>query len=428
MILKKPTNFVRLLENPFVVLLTLPAGIAFFIGILSPIIVMLEKAYSSGAASPFILQFDAESARGLLSVIAAAAITALSLAYSLVLVVFTLAAGNIGPRLLKRFSSDPVNQITAGIFGGTFLYAMVTIVFVQSEFVPKVTIAGSVLLAILCVFQLIFFVRHVSQSVTIDDEIAKITDQLTAALDTHIRLLEENDEPVDVECTRELVAGQAGYVGAINEEALIGLGNENDVIIELVKSPGRFLLSDETLVRLSRDVSDETTDKIRSLIDIDAARSQTRPIEFSVHLLVEIALRALSPGVNDAYTAIAAIDSLSNAFAMIVDKKLRPLCYQDERGKARLVMPELSVKSLVGQAFHPLRRAAAQNLLVAQALARALSRLYGVGGSAIEDIITKHASLLIEELRRADHFDHDIGSVTECLPKNFRGNYQDKGT
>lgn len=417
---KTASRFFRYLQSPLVVLLTLPAGIAFLVGILSPILVALERNFASGAASPFVLQFDADSARGLLTVVAAAAITALSLTYSLVLVVFTLAAGNIGPRLLKRFSSDPVNQITAGIFGGTFLYALVTILFVHSDFVPKFTIAGSVVLAILCVFQLIFFVRHVSQSVTIDDEIAEISDQLTEALDRHIQLLEENGDPPEADCRQELVAGKAGYVGAVNEKSLVSLGKEHDLTVKLVARPGGFLLSDEPLVDLSKEVDDDLAQEIRSHIAIDSTRSQTRPIEFSVNLLVEIALRALSPGVNDAYTAIAAIDSLSSAFAKIASKDLRPLCYLDDDNKLRLIMPELSVKNLVGLAYHPLRRSCAQNLLVAQALARALSRLYGVGGADMEDIVTTHTTLLIEELERTNHITHDIGSVTECLPEKFR--------
>ena len=410
----------NLLRYPFVMLLTLPALIALSIAALSPIVVTLEQSISFSDKTPFILRFEADSARGILSVVAAAAITALSLTYSLVLVVFTLAAGNIGPRLLKRFSSDPINQVTAGIFGGTFLYALVTLIFVQTEFVPRITIAGAVLLAVLCVFQLIFFVRHVSQSVTIDDEIAKITEQLGSALAEHLKKLEEVNDPPDTDCPQELKAGTAGYVGAVNEAALVALAAQHDLTLRLEKPPGQFVLGDEVLVGMSGTVDDEVADEIRSLIDIDHARSQTRPIEFSIHPLVEIALRALSPGVNDAYTAIAAIDSLSSAFATIADEDLRPLCILDEDDTARLIMPELSVKSLLGQAFHPLRRAAADNLLVAQSLARALARLQAVGGAATQDIIEQHAALLVRELERAGHLDDDIGSVTECLPEKYR--------
>tara|TARA_R110002126_G_scaffold291729_1_gene456100 strand:+ start:81641 stop:82909 length:1269 start_codon:yes stop_codon:yes gene_type:complete len=410
----------NLLRYPFVMLLTLPALIALSIAALSPIVVALEQSVSFADNTPFILRFEADSARGILSVVAAAAITALSLTYSLVLVVFTLAAGNIGPRLLKRFSSDPINQVTAGIFGGTFLYALVTLIFVQTEFVPRITIAGAVLLAVLCVFQLIFFVRHVSQSVTIDDEIAKITQQLGTALAEHLRKLEEVSDLPDTDCPHELKAGTAGYVGAVNEASLVALAAQHDLTLRLEKPPGQFVLGDEVLVVMSGTVDDEVADEIRSLIDIDPARSQTRPIEFSIHLLVEIALRALSPGVNDAYTAVAAIDSLSSAFATIADENLRPLCILDEEDTARLIMPELSVKSLVGQAFHPLRRAAADNLLVAQSLARALARLQAVGGADMDDIIEKHATLLVRELEGAGHLADDINSVTECLPEKYR--------
>ena len=139
------------LRRPFVVLLTVPAGIALLIGILPFALLLIEKQFFPVAANIAILQLDFESSRTALTVVAGGAMTALSLTYSLVLVVYTLAAGNIGPRMLERFSSDLVNQITAGIFGGTFLYALISILLLERAFVPKITVIGGGLLAILCV-------------------------------------------------------------------------------------------------------------------------------------------------------------------------------------------------------------------------------------------------------------------------------------
>jgi len=407
-------------RNPVVVLFTIPAGIAFGIGALAPIVILIENSFSLGVSGIFLLKFDADSARSVLTTVAAAAITTLSLTYSLVLVVFTLAAGNIGPRLLKRFSAETVNQVTAGLFGGTFLYALFALAFVHPNFVPRVTIGGAVLLSMLCVFQLIFFVRHVSESVTIDDEIAKITNRLGAALEAHINRVDEAADIPDIDYKTNLDAGKAGYVGAISEAELVALAAREDLVVRMERTPGGFLLSDESLLALSNSVDNDVADEIRGLIDIDPSRSQSRPIEFNIHLLVEIALRALSPGVNDAYTAIAAIDSLSSAFSRIADRQGCPLCLSDDSGNARLILPELSFNDLVGQAFHPLRRAAAGNLPVAQALARALARLNGIGRENINDVLAKNAELLLRELKRAGHFEHDIDSVRNNLPGKFR--------
>ncbi|GKX35783.1 MAG: hypothetical protein MnENMB40S_34010 [Rhizobiaceae bacterium MnEN-MB40S] len=407
-------------KYPVVVLFTIPAIIAFSIGALAPILVVIESRFDLGVSGYFILKFNDESARSVLSAIAGAAITTLSLTYSLVLVVFTLAAGNIGPRLLKRFSTETVNQVTAGLFGGTFLYALVALAFVHPNFVPRITVGGAVLLSMLCVFQLIFFVRHVSESVSIDDEIAKITMRLGEALTKHMNRVDEAGDSPDIDCEEGLDAGSAGYIGAIAEDDLVALANREDIVVRVVMSPGGFVLSDETLLALSKQVGDDVADEIRKLVHIEPSRSQSRPIEFNIHLLVEIALRALSPGVNDAYTAIAAIDSLSSALARIADRTTRPLFLCDEKSKVRVVLPELSFGDLLGQAFHPLRRASADNLPVAQALARALARLYGLGNKENDEVLTEHAQLLIMELKRSGHFDHDIDSVRSNLPASVR--------
>lgn len=406
------------LRSPIVVLLTLPAGIAFGIGVLPIGMVFLERNLSQGALSPFVLQFGADSARSLLTVVAAAAMTALSLTYSLVLVVFTLAAANIGPRLLKRFTSEPVNQITAGIFGGTFLYSLTALLFVQPDFVPKVTIAGSGALAILSVFQLIYFIRNVSRSVTIDDEIAAITERLSDALEQHVE--QAKDRSDDVEDNHDYVgilkATESGYIGEVDESSLVDLCREVDMIIRFQTPPGRFILGGEELVASTRDLTDEDmAARLRSHIAIEPSRSENRPIEFSVNLLVEIALRALSPGVNDSFTAVAAIDRLFSVFAKTAGGVDQPLRYCDDEGVLRLTMPGISIKSLIGQAFDPLRRASADNILVAQSLARALSRLNSVGSDDLTEVLAKHASLLVDELRKANHLRHDIDSVLECF-------------
>ena len=189
-----PLNTFSLLRRPVVVLLTLPAGIALSLCVL-PFTTMALDVYLAGCgALPAVLRFSEETARTLLTVVAGGAMTALSLTYSLVLVVFTLAAGNIGPRLLARFASEPVNQVTAGILGGTFLYSLTTLVFMKAGFVPGFTVAGSGALAIISVVQLIYFVRHVSESVSVDSEIADISHRLTKQLEMLVAASADDEE------------------------------------------------------------------------------------------------------------------------------------------------------------------------------------------------------------------------------------------
>lgn len=411
----------KFFSKTLIVLLTVPAGIALGIGILAPLIVLLERNLATGGWSPFVLQFSAESARTVLSVIAGGAMTALSLTYSLVLVVFTLAASNIGPRLLKRFTSDLTNQVTAGIFGGTFLYSLGALFFIQEGFVPKITIFFSGLLSILSVMQLIYFVRHVSQSVTIDDEIAEITDKLIDALN-EFRDKNNGDgeeEAKALEFKHAISCAEAGYIGAIDEKGLCKLGRENNTAFKFSFPAGHFVLLEETLFVATRPLSEEVEEKVRSMVTMEDARSAEQTVGFSVNLLVEIALRALSPGVNDTYTAIAVVDSMSNAFGAVAKRDFGASIRRSNDDEVRLILPTLKLPELFDTAFHPLRRAARDNILMCQSLARAYARLYFASGSENKKAIKKHAGLLLRGLRESSHFDEDIKSVRSILPSQL---------
>lgn len=406
------------LHRPFLALLTVPTGIALSMVLLAYAVNWVDAA-AGDALDGFLPTFDRASADAILGVVATAAMTALSLAYSLVLVVFTLAAGNIGPRLLKRFTTEPVNQITAGILGGTFLFALFGMTFVNRRDVPDLTVTTAVALGIVSVLQLIYFVRHVSQSVTIDDEIAQISRRLTHALDAQLERAGGADDGIG-EFPHEIEADSAGYVGSVDEEALIALAAENDAAIRLEKKRGEFVLEGEALLASSRRLSDDTRGYVRACVIIEPARSADNTVEFSLDLLVEIALRALSPGVNDTYTAIAAVDSISTALARLVSERPEANTRLDGDGEVRLVLMGLSVKELAGRAFHPLRHACADNVLMAHSLARAYGRLYQPARAGVKTMLVSHAGLLVRELERAGHFAEDIESVRECFPPALR--------
>ncbi len=402
------------------VLLTLPAGIAFSIGALAPLFVILERYFATGKLSPFILQFEAESARAVLSTIAGGAMTALSLTYSLVLVVFTLAAGNIGPRLLKRFTSELVNQVTAGIFGGTFLYAVGTLYFIQQDFVPKITVFMAGVLAILSVMQLIYFVRHVSQSITIDDEIAEITNTLITTLrQLHDTNEDKQEIPDTLAFNAEIPIGSTGYIGSIARDTLLRIADKNDLVIKINKQTGSFVLANEPCILLSREVDEAVRGEICSCLSIERSRSSGGTVEFSINLLVEISLRALSPGVNDTFTAIAAVDSMSSAFSEVANMQLDQICVVNDDGVVRVILANESLKEMFGGAFHPLRRASRSNILMSQSLARVYSRLFLSGSKNVKDIMRKHATLLMRDIQESDFLEEDIASVREIMPQDL---------
>lgn len=355
-----------------------------------------------------------------LTTLAGGAMTALSLAYSLVLVVFTLAAANIGPRLLKRFATDRVNQFTAGILGGTFLFAMVAIFSVTEDFVPQVTIMVACLLTALIVFQLIYFVRQTSRNITIDDEIAEIAKRLTAALKDRFETADSEDEESELgEFEHALKTEQAGYVSEIDEDSIVALAERNSCIIRLEKPADSFVLAGEEILSSTTKLPNEAAEDLLEAVQIASSRSSGNEIEFSTNLLVEIALRALSPGVNDTFTALACVDSISNAFAEVADKQISPSIRRGEDGQPRVVIPNLSPDRLFSQAFDPIRRASRNNILMAQGLARAYTRLFTIGSEEIRSQCKRHARLLLEEIDQGKILKTDRDSVVLQLTEDL---------
>lgn len=404
-------------------LITIPGSIALAIWLFSVPMLWLDHAYGSqlSALLGIARELNAETARTVLSAIATAAITTLSLVYSMVLIVFTLAAGNIAPRLLKRFTTDRVNQITAGLLGGTFLFALTVLYRVGPDFVPLASIATAMLLAVIFVLQLIYFVHAVSRSVTIDEEIAAISERLENRLAKMVRDEEAKaaSRSKPAEFPQKVTTGQSGYINAVDEDMLLALAARNDVTIRMRFKPGDFVLENQSVARLSRELDQDERatmeTAIRESLLILPSRSAVDEIEYSINLLIEIALRALSPGVNDTFTAIASLDSMTAALSAAVRMGLRRRDLADDDGVVRVEMPGLSLEDLLNSAFHPLRRAASGNMLMTQHIADALTRLHEIGNQSARELISTHGALLLASAKTSNPLETDYGFLKQRL-------------
>lgn len=399
-------------RTPFNALLTVPASIAVVIGSTAVAVDFAERVFGT---PKWLEHLSVDAVFAILSVVATAAMTALTLAYSLTLVVFTLAASSIGPRLLKRFTTEKVNQITAGILGGTFLYALVAL-GLTGDTLPRVAAFGAGLLALVSVVQLIWFVRSVAQSVSVDDELAFIA----ARLERDLQRLRDNRQrgvvlPDTDSFHDEARTSQAGYLEQFDREALLGIATAADVVLQIEHMPGSYLLKDTVVIRASGELNDEVHEKLVAAVRQEPARSDAGTVHFSMNLLVEIALRALSPGVNDTFTAIAACDMLSGAIAGIANTDPEPEVIVDDDSNPRVILPGASVRQLIDEGFNPLRRAGSTNILMAVALARAYERLFAVGGREARDTLREHARLLVVDLRRQELDEADVATVVENM-------------
>jgi uncharacterized membrane protein len=367
-----------------------------------------------------------QTAIAVLSTIAGAAITTLSLVYSLVLVVFTLAAGTIAPRLLKRFRQNRVSQITAGLLGGTFLYSLTVLSVTGPNEIQLLSTVTAFLLAALSVLQLIYFVHSVSVSVMIDEEIASISQTLCRKMLKIVRTGEtakRAGEEMPSGFKTGIASKQSGFLSSIDASALVKLAKDKDITIKLSAAPGDFVAEEAELARISTGGADLDADQLDRLRDsickrltITRAREDLDDVVFSLNLLLEIALRALSPGINDTFTAIACVNHLAEALGEPVAKGIARNVHLDESDTPRLEIPGLTLEDLLKKSIQPLRLAAASNHLVLVSLADLIRRLYAHANSdKTREMLARHASELLQSYAKTDPLESDFDDLRSNL-------------
>lgn len=383
-----------------------------------------------------VLRLNAEGARAVLSTVATAAATILSLVYSMTLVVFTLAASSLGNRIIRTFGDNRLGQITAGLLAGTFVFALSTLYLSPTDSPPLISAAVAVALAILSVILLIIFVNNVAHRIQIDNELARIQRMLTASINGMTHQLtgktnqanhtEDNATVDDLPGTHApWVAPATGYITALDLERLITLMCQSNTTMIMRVQAGDFVLQGEELASVysSKEQGSPLSllnAKAGRFVSIGDARAPESDVQFNVHLMVEIALRALSPGVNDSYTAIAALDQLSASLVVLMRSPTLEARLRDKQGTIRVTANMISVKELLGAAVHPIRRAAAGNVLVMIALAKVLDRLARHSSASHGALLRRHIILVVSQTRGQDHESADRKELADLLLTAWR--------
>lgn len=360
---------------------------------------LLSKAFDS-------LRYNtigAEGARSVLSTIAGAMMSVISLVYSLTLVVFTLAAGNISPRLLETFASNRTTQITIGLLGATFLYALLVLFVVDDGREVRFSVATSIALAAASFFWLVYFVNDVAGRIRVDAEIGRIQASLRSSIGT-LLTHEPREAPDDRDEIPDLpvwpaVAQRSGYVTFIDSDALIEFAQTIDGFVEVLVPPGTFVIERMPIAEVRTRAEDPDLEALHPAFQVSKARAPEGDIQFSVHLMVEIALRALSPGINDAYTAISAIDHLSASIAGILQRGAPSSLLSDKDGTPRVWLDLLEVHDILNAAMRPLRQSAKTNILVLDHLIQALEKMALVSRPEHLPLLRRHLVAIARDAR-----------------------------
>ena len=304
-------------------------------------------------------------ARALLGAVATSTIGVAGTTFSITVAALSLASGQMGPRLLRNFVRDAGNQLALGAFLGTFAYALVVLRTVRSvaegAFVPHLGVTGALALALLCVATLVWFVHHIATGINVETVIEVVHEDLSAAL---ARLtLDRPDPAAPADPPRgggvPVVSSGGGYLRALDEGALADWAAERGATLTLLVRPGDYIYPRSPVAELSPAAQAEVAEAaVADAFSLGTRQAATQDIEFAVRQLVEVAVRALSPGINDPFTAMAVLDRLGAALCEVAPRHLPGDAILRD-GRAVLRRRAVDYDGLCDAMFHMIRQYAA---------------------------------------------------------------------
>lgn len=375
----------------------------------------------------------AEGARAVLSTIAASMITVAGVAFSITIVALTLASQQFGPRLLRNFLRDRGNQFTLGTFIATFLYCLLVLRTVRGtdddQFVPHLAVTVGVVLAMLSIGVLIFFIHHIATSIQASQVIANVAADLDEAIDRlfpdeigHGPVTEPGERvpatPVPAfENGHTVRATRSGYVQAVDSSRVLTCARENGLVIRIDARPGRFVRAGNPLASVvpTPEPAGDLDDSLRDAFIIGADRTGTQDLGFFINQLVELAVRALSPGINDPATAQTCIDRLEQALCHLAGRQLPSPYRHDDEGELRIVAAPVTFGEMLDLALTEITRYGRSSVSVSCRVLEALRDLAPCVLAEGDRLALVRQAVFAGE-RSADSFDHDMdrAAVAGC--------------
>jgi uncharacterized membrane protein len=365
-----------------------PLIIALALGCAGAALSLLEEAFPGFSDfvpnALFPSHSDPQVAQVILGGIAASIMTVVSIVFAILLMTLTLASMQFSPRIIVSFSRDRVTQWTLGIFLGTFSYCMAALPAARSvphPFAPVATVLGAMLLALACVAWLLFFIHHISRAISVNHIVDRIASETEAVIDElmpwpHRPDRTEGDDPRGgYKWETTLASGVSGYIRFIDGQRLVELAKAYHVKVDVLRHVGHFVPAGVPLMMLSKGdrMPPDGNQELLGAFDFGPTRTLQQDVEFGVLQIVDIALKAISPAVNDPTTAIGSVDQLSRILIRFAAReKPEPVLY-DPPGVFRVYVPWFGFERLLESAFEQIRLYSRSDVAVSLRLLRALN-------------------------------------------------------
>lgn len=307
---------------------------------------------------------SAAGARDMLTTVASAMMTVAGLTFSITIVALTVAAQQYGPRLLRNFMRDRVNQFVLGAFVAVFLYCLLVLGTIRADaqggFVPYFAVTLGVVLGMLGLVVLAYFIHHISTSIHASQVVHMVAVEIDEGIE---RLFPEElgaaapmpPPPLPEGTGDPVLAAATGYLQLVDGDGLVDAARAHDVVVRLAYRPGDYVVAGTPVATVWPRGTDALARRINDALILGAQRTPLQDVAFSIDQLVEVAVRALSPGVNDPFTAMTCIDRLVSALCRLARRRFPSPFRVDADGALRVVVEPPTFAALVDTAVDQIR-------------------------------------------------------------------------
>ncbi|MGB6612060.1 MAG: DUF2254 domain-containing protein, partial [Acidobacteriaceae bacterium] len=364
-----------------------PLIIALTLGCVGALLSWLEEMVPGVSAwvprAIFPSHADPQVAQVILAGVSASMMTVVSIVFAILLMTLTLASMQFSPRIIMSFSRDRVTQWTLGVFLGTFSYCMAALPAARSlphPFAPVATVLGAMVLALTCVGWLLFFIHHISQAISVNHIVDRIATETESVIDEVMpwphwpERLQQTHPPPRTPDEVAVAAPESGYIRFIDTRRLLDLAKQYRVRIRVLRRVGHFVPAGIPMAMVAKGerLDDDGRARLLSAFDMGPTRTLQQDVEFGVLQIVDIALKAISPAVNDPSTGINCVDQLSRIMIRFASRQPPDELMFDPPGVIRVSLGWIQFPRLLDAAFEQIRMYAKGDVAVSLRLLRAL--------------------------------------------------------
>jgi uncharacterized membrane protein len=338
---------------------------------------------------------SADGARKVLATIAGSMITVAGVIFSITIVTISLAANQYTPRILRNFTKDKGNQVVLGFFVSLFTYCLLVLRTIRGGhegFIPAVSVLMAIVLAIIGIYLFIFFIHHSTLAIQASEILSDITQDTLQAVESLFpeELGEEEgpSEPADLPTPgpdkrwHAIPASSSGFIQAVDQDALIRWSQRHDAVLTMERGVGEFIIENSSLASamIRNPPEKEMVEELNRAYSVHSHRSIEQDPAFGVRQIVDIALKALSPSLNDSTTAATCVDHLAQIMHRVIRRR-SPSCYRYADGQLRVIACGDTFESLLNLSLHEIRQNARSNVALLLRILQRFEDLAQAGSS-----------------------------------------------